>query len=827
MSRWSEQRGHLRLRLAALVLCLGILLAATDAQGASPSLGGETTWELAPEAKGPPAPEKKGPPGPKGKAKKGRPKATSPVQAALADAGSGSGILGDSGQVDPIAGLGMRNPMCDRPEEIHSKQVRLNCEESGTPEGKYPISHYGFDAFIDGGIDSPGGIVKEGFIWILVGIWIGLLYVLDGVLMLLGLAFGLNPFSDGKAMHDIAAALDRVYRTVTNPWLSVTVVAGGIWFAYKGLLRREFAASVSGTLAGIAMLIVGLWVVHQPAESVGWIAKLSDRAAVTVISAPHSGSLARPTGTYAEAMDQVWDQLTAMPFAGLNFSDAEWAMGPPPPEAVKRADEKFCDDAGALALLAILADFGSEQAAKACTQFARKRYGRPKRVIDLYLRSSPGSPSRKALWQYFDTDEADLYKAKVAAQGGDGILTRFSMLVLFAVGLLGVLMLLMWLAIRLFTQASIAFVLLLAAPFAVFFPLLGDSGRKAFKTWGLTLLGATVAKLVYAAFLSVVLLGMSILGGVGGATGFLLTCAFAWAVFLKRAELVGWMSIGDAEIGRAVPPLANFMATSATKGAARRVTGSAGGVARRTAGAAKQRWSDGSEATKETAKGSLAKGARGLADTRHREAQKTVARYEAEHGAAPSSASAPKPEQREAGSRSSGTSHPAQPGAAAAAADTGGGGAAPSVEETQRYERAKRLLDRVKDNEEQTGQPWSDKDLQRFAAENRKQLLNSNNPLDHAHRANYERAELEELKGERRQQAEQEIRDATERDRKRLDVASETPGRVVGRGRRATERARQFNEGAGGERAAALERLRRERREAKHLYSRRNMSRGS
>ena len=135
-------------------------------------------------------------------------------------------------------------------------------------------------------------------------------------------------------------------------------------------------------------------------------------------------------------------------------------------------------------------------------------------MIDLYLRSSPGSPSRQALWHYFDHD-ADRYKAKVAAQGGDGALTRLAMLALFGVGLLGAVLLLAWLAIRLFMQAAIAFFLLLAAPFALFLPLLGDAGRRAFKTWGLTLLGAIVAKVIYAAFLAVVLLGIAILGQVG------------------------------------------------------------------------------------------------------------------------------------------------------------------------------------------------------------------------------------------------------------------------------------------------------------------------
>ena len=177
-------------------------------------------------------------------------------------------------------------------------------------------------------------------------------------------------------------------------------------------------------------------------------------------------------------------------------------------------------------------------------------------MIDLYLRSSPGSPARQALWDYFDGDER--YKAKVAAQGGDGVLTRLSMLALFAIGLLGAILLLAWLAIRLFTQAAIAFVLLLAAPFALFFPLLGDSGRRAFKTWGLTLLGAIARQ----GDLRRLPLGRP--AGDrdprpgrrhgGSATGFLLAAAFAWSVFLKRAELIGWIAIGERERAGAARP---------------------------------------------------------------------------------------------------------------------------------------------------------------------------------------------------------------------------------------------------------------------------------
>ena len=184
-------------------------------------------------------------------------------------AGSLASELGSSGQVDPLSGLGIHNPVCDELGQIRSRPTRLSCEANGTPESNYPASNYGFDIFISTGVTHPVGDITYGFATVLNGIWLGLIFVLKLVLELLGLAFGLNPFADGKTMSQISAAVGRLYGAITDPWLSTLIVCGGIWFAYKGLLRRELAAGVAGTLAAIAMLVIGLWVVHQPRESVG------------------------------------------------------------------------------------------------------------------------------------------------------------------------------------------------------------------------------------------------------------------------------------------------------------------------------------------------------------------------------------------------------------------------------------------------------------------------------------------------------------------------------------------------------------------------------
>jgi hypothetical protein len=144
----------------------------------------------------------------------------------------------------------------------------------------------------------------------------------------------------------------------------------------------------------------------------------------------------------------------------------------------------------------------------------------------------------------------------------------------------------------------------------------------------------------------------------------------------------------------------------------------------------------------------------------------------------------------------------------------------------ERYRAAKRLLAGAERNQQRFGVRWSDRDLERFAAEDRELLQRSRDPADHSHRAGYERAQFEALRGDERERAEAEIEKARRRDLKRVTLTSEPPGRVVGRGRVAAERVRQGLEGAGGERRRRLRALRRERR-LDQTPERRYLSRGA
>jgi hypothetical protein len=675
--------------------------------------------------------------------------------------------LGGNGQIDPISALGIRSGACDRPSEIEDPNVRQACAQSGAPEGRYPASNYGFDVHIDTGIDAPTGTFAKGLVLILNGIWLGLLFILKLVFAVLGLAFGLNPFSDGRTMSQITSGIAQFYSRITDPWLTTLVVAGGVWMLWRGLVQRQLGSSVAGTIGAVALLLVGLWIVHYPRQTVGEAAGMADDVAVGVIGAPESGSADRPTGSYAEALAGSWQRLSEVPFAALNFSDVAWAMGPPPKEAVQKANENLCADTGISALNKALSAGG-----KCSDAVAAARFGTPESIVDLYLRSSPGSPSRNALWDYFDNDVR--YKAKVAAQGGDGVMTRLSLVAVFCAAILGAVLLLAWLAIRLFTQAAVAFVLVLAAPLVLFLPLLGDSGRRAFKTWGLTLLGAILAKVIYATFLAIVLLGIKVIGAPHSATGFLLVAAFTWAVFLKRTDLVGWINLDPQH--RESGHLAAFaLGSRLATGGARKLSGGGVSSGRWAAGRA----ADGATATRRAAGTALTERATALGDERYRQAQSTVSGFES-----------------------------------GIHADRSG------------YGSAKSLISRADHNERTTGKRWDAADLRRFGDEDRALLANSRSPVDHAHRAGLSRDQFERLHGPERQRAEAAIEKAIKRDKQRLAFAPDRAGRLI-KAPTFAERARQMGEGQGQDRREHLRGLRRRRRAEPLALARRNLSRGA
>jgi hypothetical protein len=473
------------------------------------------------------------------------------------------------GSLDPTSVLGVTNPLCGERNQLSAQQVR-NCRSSRSPEAAYPVGNYGWDIHIEeGGFISSLLAPAVAFVLQIFSVfWLILLLGLKGCLIVLGFTFSLSPFTDNHMLRQIGTGLTNFYNGLTEPWLTALMTIIGCWALYNGMIRRRAGETVGGILAALVMMLGAMWMIHAPRGTVGRVAEIVNETSLAAVSAPSSGHLSAPVRSYNDAMASVWNQMTAVPFCAMDFSDVHWCLdAKPSKKAIEAAkgglslDEPFTQ-----ALLANLPE-DEEAATRALNRRMDALFGGASTIRDLYLRFSPGSGPRDALWTYYNGKgdnhvglplhigpQIDIgggttgaAPEKVSMQGRSGLLTRMVLVFVFFLGLLGGLLLLLWIAMKLVMAAASAFVLVLMAPLVMFFPAFGAAGRTAFIRWVTSLLGAVLAKLIFSALLGVVLVGSKVLGaGVGGSSptlGLIATMSFWWAVFLNRERYLALLQV--------------------------------------------------------------------------------------------------------------------------------------------------------------------------------------------------------------------------------------------------------------------------------------------
>ena len=88
--------------------------------------------------------------------------------------------------------------------------------------------------------------------------------------------------------------------------------------------------------------------------------------------------------------------------------------------------------------------------------------------------------------------------------------------------------------------AALALFFLLIAPFVLLMPALGEAGRRGFLNWAKRLLGALIAKLLYAIVLGVVIYVAAVIAEMGTPSGlgwlgvWVIEAVFWWTAFVKR-----------------------------------------------------------------------------------------------------------------------------------------------------------------------------------------------------------------------------------------------------------------------------------------------------
>jgi len=432
---------------------------------------------------------------------------------------------------DPFSDLGGRSPSC---RQGAAGQSSANCRATGSPAHRYPIGNYTYDIKIDTGITHFTDNLLAALQTIASFLWLGFLYAIKGVLLALDWAFHLNLINTSiDKVQGGVLTMDGLFG-LDSGYFSLALSLAALWGMWHGFVRGKYIQTIAGLGACLGLMLIALLIVHDPAGTVGKVGNWGDAAGREVATGvagavrPGNQSQAGEDGLDRGAQ-AIFDTIVLRPWCALEFGDVNFCLSKPP------TDAKYYDKQGAYKYRA--------DAASAPT------------VADLWLRYPANGDERNALYESWKGDDDTATQPRVQMMQGQSTGKRLALLVIVIVGLLGALLLLGWLAFWLIAFAALALFFLLIAPFVFLLPAFGEAGRQGFITWGKRLLGALIAKLLYAIVLGVVIYVAAVIaemgnpGGLGWLGVWIVEAIFWWVAFLKRHELVNLLTLNAAHGG--------------------------------------------------------------------------------------------------------------------------------------------------------------------------------------------------------------------------------------------------------------------------------------
>ena len=504
-----------------------------------------------------------------------------PLSGAPSAVGGGASEGGDeadapdatSPELDPLAANGLDSPLCrGAPGGSQlSRASASNCQTSGFVAASAPTNDYGIDVHIDTGAFGLSGaellsIVQELFV---TPVWTALVWAVHALVVMLEWCFTIDLLDSPSVGVGVARALRQVQATFTEPWLATVLAVGAVLAAYNGLIRRRVAETVGQALLVLAMMVGGVWVTLDPVGTVGALGSWANQAGLSTLAVTARGTPAKGGQALADSMGTVFSAAVEVPWCYLEFGDVGWCRNP------ARLDPRL--HAAALAIAAGELAFArcrrdspayglcaAPQSAQAQALERSARLLRAARSNGAVFLALPANDAQRnsindpesLLRAICLSEKATSCRGPASAQAefrtDRGTWARVAGLLLILAGVLGMLLLLGFLALRLLAAALIGLLYLMLAPAAVLAPALGDGGRAVFRSWATQLLGAVVSKLLFSFLLGAILAVLGVLQNLealGWWTQWLLLSAFWWGAFAHRhkALQVAGGAIGQAQ----------------------------------------------------------------------------------------------------------------------------------------------------------------------------------------------------------------------------------------------------------------------------------------
>jgi hypothetical protein len=485
-------------------------------------------------------------------------------------AGEGAGA-----QLDPLVSNGLGSPTCKGALSGELPRTgRHNCETSGFVAAPAPTGDYGLDVHINTGTFGLGtGEITNAVQDIVVTpLWMGLVWAVHALIVMLEWCFSVD-LLDGSSAIGLGGGLRAMQASLTEPWLPIALACASVLALYHGLVRRRVAQTLGEVLLMGTMMVAGLWIIADPTGTVGALGQWADQASLGTLAVAAHGTPNAPGRAFGSSLGAVFSDVIEAPWCYLEFGQVAWCREP------SQLDPRLHAAAQKIAVdeLALIACEPSSEPLAGCTHASAAqtralehsaqllREARTNGAIFLALPANgvarnsinePGSLLRILCQSSEDSDCRGPTAAQAEFRTGAGTLARLGGLLLITGGLLGLLLLFGFLAVRLLMAAVMSLLYLLLAPAIVIAPAFGEGGRALFRRWGGQLLGAVVSKLVFSFLLGVVLAVLAALSGLvalGWWTQWLLMSAFWWAAYVHRHQALGGASSALAGRGSAEP----------------------------------------------------------------------------------------------------------------------------------------------------------------------------------------------------------------------------------------------------------------------------------
>jgi hypothetical protein len=448
---------------------------------------------------------------------------------------------------DPLVDNGLGSPMCGKEAHAELSQAgESNCRSSNFEAARAPTGNYAFDVHINTGVENWGNYlsasVQDAGQW---G-WMLLVAIVHGVIVMLEWCYTVDLLKS-SAMQEVTKALRGTQAAFTRPWLVLALAVAAVLALYHGIVRRQVSEALGHVVLMGVMMLGGFWVIVNPLGTVGALGEWADEASLGTLGAVVAGTPATPDRTLAESMESIFSGTIGGPWCYMEFGNVRWCE-----ESVKSTSplEKAAHEIAAKDRAAI----GNQS-----VELLRDA----KTNADLFLAFPANGEQRNSI-----NDSGSLLHvlcggSKEPCHGSTageaefrtqhGTAARVIGLCLIWIGVLGMVLLLGYLALHLLGAAITSLFLLLLAPAAVIAPALGDGGRALFRRWGTWLLGAVCSKLIFSFLLGVVLLMQRSLMGLsmfGWWAQWLLVSTMWWGAFLKRHHVLGFVN-GEHRSGNA------------------------------------------------------------------------------------------------------------------------------------------------------------------------------------------------------------------------------------------------------------------------------------